>query len=329
MAQQHPSRIHAASCAMSGHVNYTAQQIQFFGMVDRKINARKVLRDAGVLKVKRARNPMAAEKTPRKERGFDYSIPTGRKDLKDWDRWEYPEVDFGLMGKFASQKKSYANFIGTLDDYKAATKKADEEREIAREEAARAKAVAAGEGRKTARDRDLHSARDTYREETARQPPVPVEESAISNHSIKTFKVLGGPHPEVLENWRAKRAAEFLKKKAHPLDPPSKKSLSHTRDFLPGGYFHEEDPDYGDHKYSPPKPHKKVLGALVPHAKNTDIHSMKESLSTLMNALDRTETDLKRQELALGLNARKKKGYEMPSSSRRSSRAASDVGYSP
>ncbi len=132
-------------------------------------------------------------------------------------------------------------------------------------------------------------------------------EGGIEDHSIKTFKVLGGPHPEVLENWRAKRAAEFLKKKSNPLDPPPKKSLDHAKPMMPAGYYHDSHPDYGDVNFSPPKPHKKVLGALVPHGKTTDISSMKESLGGLMDALDRTEKDLKRQELVLGLNAARTK----------------------
>ena len=39
---------------------------------------------------------------------------------------------------------------------------------------------------------------------------------------ISTFRVIGEDHkhPEVLAEWRAKRAAEFVSKNAHALEPP-------------------------------------------------------------------------------------------------------------
>ena len=321
---QNPHKIHAASCKMSGHVSYSAQQLAFYGMIDRRINKRAAAINAGLIVPVQARNPLRAEKTPRKpEDGcFDYSIPEGRKDLKDWHKWDYPEVDFGIMGKFASQKEVYSNYIGTLEDYKSNVAKANEER-------ARAAQEAEEEKRRTLEGRSQYSSRtqqSTARESEVSQRTSRPAESALEGHAIKTFKVLGGPHPEILENWRAKRAAEFIKKLHNPLDPPPKKAVEHPRPMLPSGAFHEEGFDYGDTK-SPQKAkgkRPKVLGGLVSHAKVKDINSMKASLADLMSALDSTEQELERQKLALALNTRKKAGYEGPASGRaKGSRAGS------
>jgi hypothetical protein len=37
---------------------------------------------------------------------------------------------------------------------------------------------------------------------------------------ITTFKTIGDKHPEVLAEWRAKRAAEFVSKNPHALEVP-------------------------------------------------------------------------------------------------------------
>jgi len=320
MGDVNPHRIHAASCAMSGHVSYTAQQIAFFGMVDRRINKQNALRKAGIVVPKLARNPLAAQKTPRKEdsHSFDYSIPTGRKDLKDWHKWNYPDTDFGLVGKFNTQKETYANFVGTLEDYKnnvAAAEKAREEVRLAAAATQRGDATARNTGRESAR-LSVREEEEEFTQRTSR----PLE-GGLDSHSIKTFKVLGGPHPEVLDKWRAQRAAEYIKKLKDPLDPPPKKQVVHPRTMLPAGTYHEPIPDYGDANKPPTKAHKKVLGAPVSHAKVKDINSMKASLADLMGALDQTEQELDRQKLTLKLNARKKASYEAPATGRVSARS--------
>jgi len=326
--EQNPHRIKAASCNMSGHVSYTAQQIAFFDMVDRRINKQKALRNAGLLVPKQDRNPLRSEKTPRNEQAhsFDYSIPTGRKDLKDWDRWHYPEQDFGLMGQFATQKATYANFVGTLDDYKTQVAAAERERA----EAERARLAALTQRAEISRTTGRESARLSAREEEegiSQRSARPVE-GGLDSHSIKTFKVLGGPHPEVLDQWRAQRAAKYIKTIKEPLDPPPKKVINHPRSMLPPGKFHEEIPDYGNRNAPPPKHIKKVRGGFVPNAKVKDIDSMKASLSDLMGALDKTETELERQKLTLKLNTLKKASYEGPATSRRSARSG-DLSRSP
>ena len=110
----------ASGVRNSGHVTYSAQQMAFYQMCQRRGERVEAKRNHGVLEYKKSRNPLRAEKTPRGKdyKCFDFSIPEGRKDLKDWERWEYPEMDFGLMGKFNTQKHIYQNYINKHEDYK-------------------------------------------------------------------------------------------------------------------------------------------------------------------------------------------------------------------
>jgi hypothetical protein len=59
-----------------------------------------------MLNQQRARNPLAAERSPRNGHyGFDPNPPPPQYPEKP--RWNYPENDWGLMAKFGSQKQIY------------------------------------------------------------------------------------------------------------------------------------------------------------------------------------------------------------------------------
>ena len=51
---------------------------------------------------------------------------------------------------------------------------------------------------------------------------------------ISTFKSIGEEHPEVLAEWRAKRAASFVAKHADPTHPPPARDMNRVS-FRPGG----------------------------------------------------------------------------------------------
>ena len=321
----------AASCQMSGHVSYTTQQLAFYGMVDRRIEKQAAMRKSGMIEVKNGRNPLRAERTPRREDygHFDYSIPTGRKELKNtFDKWSYPETDNGLMGMFQSQKYKYENSANTLHEFKM--KLESEER------GKHHQAEASAEQQRREREAILaqRTAQNicTARSEILDPGPTPrtlarAAEGNLSQQSITNFRILANDNPEVLEKWRAERAAKYLMKTKKPLDPPHKRKLMHNKPMFPSGYFHDQEPDYADRNYSPPKAHHKVRGALVPHGKNKgeDIKTMKASLTDLLSSLDTTEKELERQKLTLNLNARKKASYEAPRTGR-SSRLSSRAG---
>lgn len=292
----------AAHCGMSGHVSYSTQQLAFYGMVDRRANKINVARKHGTLKHKHERNPMRAEKTPRKPNDghFDFSIPTGRKDLKDWHRWDYPETDFGLMGKFQTQKAKYANYIGTLDDYKESVKRAEIERarmleQEARErrEAEEARLAALRTGREaTARSEDNYTAR-----ESTPEPPFGLDDERISN-----LHILGTVQPEVLAQWRAKRASKFLKSyPGNPLDNPIQPNqdykVTHSVKFKPAGFSHILNDDsqlYKKAEYDSTGG-RKVRGGLVPHAERnkSSPNDKLRGYEDVLDALDKTNRKIR------------------------------------
>lgn len=294
----------AAHCGMSGHVSYSTQQLAFYGMVDRRANKINVARKHGTLKYKADRNPMRAEKTPRKaDNGcFDFSIPTGRKDLKDWHRWEYPDTDFGLMGKFNTQKERYSNYIGTLDDYKASVKRAEIERTAmlemeAREraEAEAAKLAASKYRQQTARSEEQYSER-----ESTAETPFGLDDEKISN-----LQILGTVQPEVLAQWRAKRASKWLKDyPGNPLDNPlgtnKEYKVKHGVKFKPAGFSRVLDDD--SRLYVPTdmgsSGGRKARGGLVPHhERNRSSPSDKlKGYADVLDALDQTNRQIRQLE---------------------------------
>ena len=307
-------KIKGAHCGLSGHVSQSTQKQNFYAMIDRRNNKIEMLRKHGMLKHKPERHPLKAEKTPRREdlEKFDFSIPTGRKELKDFDRWSYPEVDFGLMGKFQSQKHKYEAFSDTQKEYiekmkeKALADKNQQE-ELERLAAEIATTANMPSARSSAREdrsaRPLESGRSSSRSEV---------ELDLHSQPIKDFRILGVVQPEVLAKFRAERAQEYLRtyndESGHPLDPPLAKRLKHKKVFHAGGATSvlsssgvvPEDENYvriGD------RSGKKAWGPFEPTLSPKRLaQSTKKStaaLTKLMNQLDITESDIKKSEQRL------------------------------
>jgi hypothetical protein len=91
---------------LSGHVTMTSSQQGLFNEVNKRSHLIEYKRNAGTLIQRPYRNPVRAEKTPRKdwEQNFDFSIP---KPPEEKERWILPDTDWGLMSKLNSQKKVY------------------------------------------------------------------------------------------------------------------------------------------------------------------------------------------------------------------------------
>lgn len=299
-------KIKGAHAGLSGHVSYTAQQHNFWGMIDRRNNRIEVMRKHGTLPTKQVRNPMRAEKTPRRDDHghFDFSIPTGRKELKDFHRWDYPESDFGLMGKFATQKDKYELFKGTQKEYIEKMKaKAAYEKEL--EEQLRR------EAEEIAERANMPSARSSAREEetprsarTARDP----YELDMHKEKIANFRLLGQVEPRVLEKYRAERAKEFLRtyheEQSNPLDPPRRRKEKNKKPFLPSGTT-----DVLDDGVPPPlepdfqpiggRTGKKVRGGFSPTQRRGGDKSKTAALNHLVGQLDTAERDILKAEARL------------------------------
>ena len=306
-------KIKGAHCGLSGHVSHSTQTQNFHSMIERRVNKIEVMRKHGTLKHKAQRHPLRAEKTPRRDdlEKFDFSIPTGRKELKDFHRWDYPEVDFGLMGKFQTQKHKYDAFADTQKDYiekmksKAVAEKAQKE-EL--ERVAKEIAVAA----------NIPSARGSAREDMSGRPQESARSSARSDVSldlhgqpIRDFRILGSVQPEVLAKFRAERAQEYLQQygaERHPLDPPPMRTVRHKASFHAGGTTTvlsssgvvAEDENYvkigdrlGKKQWGPLQPTLSPKRAAAQSKKTT------AALTKLINQLDATESDIRKSEARL------------------------------
>lgn len=262
----------------SGHVTLTAQESAFYN--DQEMKARKIdlMRYNGKLQNKPYRNPILSEKTPRDPlfRDWDYSTIPPRPEFENLNyqmpRWNHPDIDYGLMSKFKTQKGIYEkekkweqDCQETIAKHKETMARLQEENERKRNEAMNS------EKKVTARDSDgytiptartVSSLNDEHVHEHhlahSNQPMQSARHSARSDMSdpletsrsmmstgrrfyaqpISTMKTLNASHPEILAKWRARRAAEFITTLPNPLEPPSTtrialKNIGHPRSFVP------------------------------------------------------------------------------------------------
>lgn len=310
----------------SGHVCFDAAQSAFFQKVQNRAERIEAARTHGVLVYPPQRNPLRAEKTPRKKdhKCFNFSIPEGPKDLKAWDRWEYPTLDFGLMGKFRSQKHIYDNYMAKHSDYQ--NKKADfiEQENAGRGLGSRGEGPGQGGAQGVALRRDQggdgsnkrSAAYEAFENDAKnRLPPklaLPAPQDAVPEHDpgatkISQFRMVGPINPEALAKWRAKRAADFVTKQKHPLDPPTARELA-ERPFVVAtvktnpSLQPEELPEPGAGKVT------KIRAPVNKYAAAPEVDTarMQQSLGSLMAALARTEDEISRTELKLALKNKQK-----------------------
>ena len=299
----------------SGHVSYDSAQTQFHRMVQRRAERIEVARQYGLLEHKPSRNPLRAEKTPRgKEyKCFNFSIPEGPADLKAWDRWDYPTIDFGLMGKFRSQKHVYENYMGKHSDYQS--KMADfRSKGPASPDKEQAPAGLWNEATGP-RDASYDAFESEHRQQQQQQqqqrqlpPKLPLptqrEPEPLGPFKISDFKMVAGINPEAIAKWRAKRAADFVTTQKHPLDPPTARELA-ERPFVvstvkAGALPSSESPTKPKVVKLHPPPNKYATPAVV------DTARLQQSLGSLMSELRRTQDDISRSELKLALKNKQK-----------------------
>jgi len=106
-------------------------------------------------------------------------------------------------------------------------------------------------------------------------------------------------HPEILAKWRAQRASQFVVTQKHPLEPPTHRDLT-ARPFKPGGGLYEPQAA---------KPHakkKRVGGVGVGVGVGVGMGvgpvttaRMRDTLTSLMDQLKKTEGEIEKQSLKL------------------------------
>lgn len=336
---------------LTGHICFNSEQSRSFLHhieKDAKINAAN---RNGTNKYKVSRNPLRAEATPRVDyKDFDFNPPPAEKVP---ERWIYPETDWGLMLKFASQKETYQELEETAkrcetkirefreaQKLNAANRGKELEKSTARVETARAgSGYESMTGRNSSRSNLGGSGQQIMNstsslidssilelEANHDDPPPPSHRARSTNymkkddlysskvsakeidkraHGIQTLKYLRShnQHPEVLEKFRAERAAAFVKKQKHALEPPTGRELPHCS-FKPGG----GDVNMANitaarnNRQEQQKTLMKGRTRSEKTEKTVDTARLKEQLGTLMDQLQKTEGELAQQELKIALN---------------------------
>ena len=288
----------------SGHITMTMSEVNFYNAIARKAERADMLRAHGLAKTELGRNPILAQKTPRKDRSFDNAVPEAPKQV---ERWHYPETDWGLMAKFRSQKQIYDKILSMEQEYKEKVQEFNDKSindKVNNETIASSRSV----GSITARDSidDIKSGRITERTATKAitsrvDSQLPYEPNQLYDHNISTFKVVGKTNPEILAKWRAKRAADFVLTQTHPLEPPTSRMLS-DKLFKPAGVA----PDVLSSKDFKVKRRSTKSSTVV---QPVDTARLQEKLGSLMSALDQTQGEIEKQELKIALN-NKVKSYQ-------------------
>lgn len=299
----------------SGHVTMTAEVSGFFKQEYEKCHrwerfcfclrdqlksfscSTEMRRNHGMLNHRPYRNPVMAERTPRIDySGYDFSIPPA---LPETPKWKYPDVDWGLMEKFPSQKKYYDKLHAGQREYEEKLQNFKEMKEkLARSEEKAEKTTAYGNSPPPTMtvsspivelpkfDQSLSSPKQGKNNDSqSRGKPKNFYEQPISS-----FKSLGKDHPEMLASWRAKRAANFLEtKKDLTAIPEMNVTVTHGKPFRPCGA--DGEPVRGD------RPGSNGGG----RSKSTkDIHNNSLSnITQLERNLQRTQEEIKQQEMKI------------------------------
>ncbi len=280
------------------------------------------------------RNPLAAEKTPRKEKNFNFSVPAVPDNLRKVEKWNYPTEDYGLMAKFSSQQSVYnkiyekkKHFEDTVAKFRADklnqvdnnddnnnNKNNNTENNTLNSEfkltsriptqpqiSSRSDHLNTGRstGRKTLNN-DTITARDDIPLETVLDNTDP---NNLYDSKISGFKGLAKYNPEILAKWRAKRAAEFVLEQKHPLDPPTARDLT-ARPFKPGGTIPVDPCGVGIKTKYVSK--SKKTNNMKANNVNTELSTsrMQGTLGELLEQLNQTQSEIERQELKIALKTK-------------------------
>jgi hypothetical protein len=288
-----------------------------------------------IIKARAPRNPLLAEKTPRtfyQNKSWTYEPPQGQAAQ---DKWHYSEEEVGLVSQLGSmvekvkkEKQRQAEHCQRIKQFQdqmlgatkasARTGRSIQEGELAtaRTETARSQSTSRllESARLNSSRPGLHSIDET--------PRAAAPEKTLFEYPITSIKTLQSSHPEILSKVRAERAAKYVEELSNPLLPPDYSHVSSRIAFRPGG---------GSLNYNQTRelPGKRGGGRAVEGGNKTfkgtgsavvrssrgegseamNTERMKESLKSLVKALDETESELARQDLKIAL-AKKVKTFE-------------------
>jgi hypothetical protein len=140
-------------------------------------------------------------------------------------------------------------------------------------------------------------------------------EKTLFEYPITSIKTLQSSHPEILSKVRAERAAKYVEQLSNPLVPPDYSHVSSRTAFRPGGgsVNHNHTRELPGKRGGGESGSKTLKGTgsavvrssgsgrepTVSEAMNTE--RMKESLKSLVKALEETDSELARQDLKIAL----------------------------
>mmetsp|Transcript_32043 Transcript_32043/g.54042 ORF Transcript_32043/g.54042 Transcript_32043/m.54042 type:complete len:395 (+) Transcript_32043:124-1308(+) len=127
---------------------------------------------------------------------------------------------------------------------------------------------------------------------------------------ITKFRTVGEAHPEVLAEWRAKRAADYVAKRdTHPLEPPRPRAIV-TKPFRPGGILPARETAYrgkgqmgSETERAEIAREKARRGASAEQLTGIDFKTLKKELA-------KTEEEMARQQLKIKLNTKPLSRFE-------------------
>ena len=286
----------------SGHITMTMSEVNFYNAIARKAERADFLRNNGLIKQEVGRNPILAQKTPRKDKTFDNTVPEAPKLT---ERWHYPETDWGLMAKFRSQKHIYDKLQSQENEYKEKLQESIENK--INNMKMNNDTIRTSRSNITARD--INGSDEITVENIINREPklasikdnIKYQPNQLYEQKISNFRVVGKNNPEILAKWRAKRAADFVLTQNHPLEPPTSRKLG-DKLFKPAGTAPDE---FVNKEFKIIKKKSKSSTIMEP----VDTSRLQEKLGNLMSALDQTQSEIEKQELKIALN-NKTKSYQ-------------------
>lgn len=321
----------------TGHITLDTQQTGLIKEINRKAAILDFKHRTGQIEFRYSRNPLTTfVKSPRHDyRNFVFDPPPA-PEVKE--KWVYPEPgnDWGLLGKLQTQKKLYANIYAKEQEYKS---KLIEAQNILSSSTTRISSPLSApliSSRNFPSSREILTSRssmDTKRSDfsdfqiTSRNPDnystnknlnTNNNTNILSNSAslpvrISQLKELALSHPEVIDKSRADRASHFISTQKHPLEPPTGRELAHGS-FKPAGTHFTMKPT--DTLIATKKKSHLGKSTLQLSSPNFSPGHSETTMKFLMNELTKTDEEIERQELLIGLKKSKLKGFEAPISSR-------------
>jgi len=330
---------------LSGHVVFDYQQSKSLSEFMEKSDKIQVLRNFGLLKHRPTRNAILGERTPRIEstNRIDYHPPITNEPLVK-SRWIEPQIDHGLLSKFDSQVDIYKRYNQQLHDLNEAmnrsnsynhsldsqlNNKVDSKIVSSLDSKTNSKVDSKVDNKivsKVDNKTDKYINKSTNQLNNQSNKSINQLDNNWDNFRVSTLKSITEAHPNIqlsiLPDLREKRAHMYVSKQlarkysTKQLD----KIVDNAKVFRPPGPSGVNTFDEFKHtknnqltNQSTNKIDNKIDSNVDSKISNKplDESTIRYELQLLMDELHKTDVQIDRQKLKIGLNT-KTKHYEIP-----------------